>query len=178
MDTEAVIARDPDIIIVAAPRGEGRAGSVTGATSVTSACANTGSWYEDQALSRLGPSVIGATRLCGCWRGSVRVSGAGDFELCAARQCHRRRRSSRCLPVMRTLSPGLACTFSFESFTRREIFLPSLIHACRHHPAGRGQGWWSAHVSSRHQVSAALGQAQLQDLEHLLELEIHLRCIR
>jgi hypothetical protein len=33
-------------------------------------------------------------------------------------------------------------------------------------------------VSSRHQVSAALGQAQLQDLEHLLELEIHLRCIR
>jgi iron complex transport system substrate-binding protein len=67
VDTEAVIARDPDIIIVAAPRGEGaawvsdwkRLGSLAAVRN------NRVVVFEDQALSRLGPSVIGATEgLC------------------------------------------------------------------------------------------------------------------
>jgi iron complex transport system substrate-binding protein len=67
LDTESVIARNPDIIIAAAPPGEGAAwvadwkrfGSLHAvrAGSVVS--------FEDQALSRLGPSVIDATEhLC------------------------------------------------------------------------------------------------------------------
>jgi iron complex transport system substrate-binding protein len=67
VDIEAVIARNPDIIIAAAPRGEGAAwladwkrfGSlkaVRGGRLVA---------FENQALSRLGPSVIDATEeLC------------------------------------------------------------------------------------------------------------------
>ncbi len=67
VDTESVIARDPDIIIAAAPTGEGAAwvadwkrlkslSAVRGGRVVA---------FEDQALSRLGPSVIGATEaLC------------------------------------------------------------------------------------------------------------------
>jgi iron complex transport system substrate-binding protein len=67
VDTEAVIARDPDIIIVAAPQGEGavwvsdwkRLGSLAAVRN------NRVAVFEDQALSRLGPSVIGATEgLC------------------------------------------------------------------------------------------------------------------
>jgi iron complex transport system substrate-binding protein len=67
VDTESVIARDPDIIIVAAPRGEGavwvsdwkRLGSLSAVRT------NRVVVFEDQALSRLGPSVIGATEeLC------------------------------------------------------------------------------------------------------------------
>ena len=67
VDTEAVIARDPDIIIVAAPQGEGavwvndwkRLGSLAAVRN------NRVVVFEDQALSRLGPSVIGATEgLC------------------------------------------------------------------------------------------------------------------
>jgi iron complex transport system substrate-binding protein len=67
VDTEAVIARDPDIIIVAAPQGEGaswvsdwkRLGSLTAVREHRVVV------FEDQALSRLGPSVIGATEgLC------------------------------------------------------------------------------------------------------------------
>jgi iron complex transport system substrate-binding protein len=67
IDTESVIARNPDIIVVAAPPGEGaawvadwkRLGSLKAVRErkVVS--------FEDQALSRLGPSVIDATeRLC------------------------------------------------------------------------------------------------------------------
>ncbi len=67
VDKEAVIARDPDIIIVAAPQGEGavwvsdwkRLGSLSAVRN------NKVVVFEDQALSRLGPSVIGATEgLC------------------------------------------------------------------------------------------------------------------
>ena len=67
VDTEAVIARDPDIIIVAAPQGEGavwvsdwkRLGSLSAVRN------NRVVVFEDQALSRLGPSVLGATEgLC------------------------------------------------------------------------------------------------------------------
>ena len=67
VDTEAVIARDPDIIIVAAPQGEGavwvsdwkRLGSLAAVRN------NRVVVFEDQALSRLGPSVLGATEgLC------------------------------------------------------------------------------------------------------------------
>ncbi len=77
VDTEAVIARDPDIIIVAAPQGEGavwvsdwkRLGSLAAVRN------NRVVVFEDQALSRLGPSVIGATEglcrlLAGLSRGS------------------------------------------------------------------------------------------------------------
>ena len=77
VDTEAVIARDPDIIIVAAPQGEGavwvndwkRLGSLAAVRN------NKVVVFEDQALSRLGPSVIGATEglcrlLAGLSRGS------------------------------------------------------------------------------------------------------------
>ncbi len=77
VDTEAVIARDPDIIIVAAPRGESatwvsdwkRFGSLSAVRD------NRVVVFEDQALSRLGPSVIGATEglcrmLAGLSRGS------------------------------------------------------------------------------------------------------------
>ncbi len=67
VDIEAVIARNPDIILAAAPPGEGAAwiadwkrfpalAAVRSARVVA---------FEDQALSRLGPSVIAATEgLC------------------------------------------------------------------------------------------------------------------
>jgi iron complex transport system substrate-binding protein len=75
VDIEAVIARNPDIILVLAPPGEGAAwvadwqrfpslAAVRGARVVA---------FEDQALSRLGPSVVAATEeLC---RTLARVSG-------------------------------------------------------------------------------------------------------
>ena len=67
VDIESVIARDPDIIVVAAPPGEGAAwladwkrfGSLTAVRRGRLVV------FEDQALSRLGPSVIDATEnLC------------------------------------------------------------------------------------------------------------------
>jgi iron complex transport system substrate-binding protein len=67
VDIEAVIARDPDIIIAAAPSGEGAAW-VADWKQLKSLSAVRGDRvvaFEDQALSRLGPSVIGATEaLC------------------------------------------------------------------------------------------------------------------
>jgi iron complex transport system substrate-binding protein len=67
VDTESVIARDPDIIIAAAPTGEG-AIWVADWKQLKSLSAVRGGRvvaFEDQALSRLGPSVIGATEtLC------------------------------------------------------------------------------------------------------------------
>jgi iron complex transport system substrate-binding protein len=77
VDIEAVIARNPDIILVLAPPGEGAAwaadwqrfpslAAVRGARVVA---------FEDQALSRLGPSVVDATeKLC---RTLARLSRAG-----------------------------------------------------------------------------------------------------
>jgi iron complex transport system substrate-binding protein len=67
VDIEAVIARNPDIIVAAAPPGEGAAwvadwqrfGSLAAVRSARVLA------FEDQGLSRLGPSVIDATaNLC------------------------------------------------------------------------------------------------------------------
>jgi iron complex transport system substrate-binding protein len=67
VDAEAVIARDPDIIVAAAPPGEGAAwlagwrpfGSLKAVREQRLVV------FEDQAFSRLGPSVIDATEgLC------------------------------------------------------------------------------------------------------------------
>src|SRR5205085_2599401 len=67
VDTEAVIARDPDIIIAAAPPGEGAAWLADWKRFPTLAAVRSGRLvvFEDQALSRLGPSVIDASEaLC------------------------------------------------------------------------------------------------------------------
>lgn len=67
VDTESVIARDPDIIIAAAPSGEGAAWvadwqKLRGLRAVRNGRVLA---FEDQALSRLGPSVLDATEeLC------------------------------------------------------------------------------------------------------------------
>ena len=67
VDIESVIARDPDIIIAAAPAGEGAAWvadwkQFKGLSAVRSGRVVA---FEDQGLSRLGPSAIGATEaLC------------------------------------------------------------------------------------------------------------------
>jgi iron complex transport system substrate-binding protein len=67
VSTEAVIARNPDIIVAAAPPGEGaswlrdwkRFGSLTAVRNGRLVS------FEDQRLSRLGPSVVSATQgLC------------------------------------------------------------------------------------------------------------------
>jgi iron complex transport system substrate-binding protein len=67
IDTEAVIARNPDIILAAAPPGEG-AGWVADWQRFPSLDAvrhHRVVAFEDQALSRLGPSVLDATEdLC------------------------------------------------------------------------------------------------------------------
>ena len=67
VDTEAVIARNPDIILAAAPLGEGAAWVADWKRFGSLAAVRSGRVvaFEDQALSRLGPSVIGATEnLC------------------------------------------------------------------------------------------------------------------
>ncbi len=77
VDTEAVIARDPDIIVAAAPEGEGAAwvADWMRLKSLSAVRHRRVVAFEDQALSRLGPSVIGATEelcrtLAGVSRGS------------------------------------------------------------------------------------------------------------
>jgi iron complex transport system substrate-binding protein len=67
VDTESVIARNPDIIIAAAPPGEGAAWVTDWKRfgSLSAVRAGRVVSFEDQALSRLGPSVIDATEhLC------------------------------------------------------------------------------------------------------------------
>jgi iron complex transport system substrate-binding protein len=67
VDMESIIARDPDIIVAAAPTGEGAAwvADWTQLTSLSAVRHKRVVAFEDQALSRLGPSVIGATEnLC------------------------------------------------------------------------------------------------------------------
>src|SRR5579862_376049 len=67
VDTEAVIARNPDIILAAAPPGEGAAWLADWQRFPSLAAVRNGRLvaFEDQALSRLCPSVIDATeRLC------------------------------------------------------------------------------------------------------------------
>lgn len=77
VDTESVIARNPDIIIAAAPSGEGAAwvADWQQLKSLAAVRNHRVVAFEDQALSRLGPSVIGATEalcrtLAGVSRGS------------------------------------------------------------------------------------------------------------
>lgn len=79
IDTEAVLARNPDIIVAAAPPGEGaswlaewrRFGSLSAVRSGRLIA------FEDQRLSRLGPSVVPATEaLCKALAG--RSMSAGD----------------------------------------------------------------------------------------------------
>jgi len=74
LDTEAVIGRNPDIIIAAAPPGEGAAWLADWRRFPTLAAVRSGRLvvFEDQALSRLGPSVIDATE--GLCRTIARVS--------------------------------------------------------------------------------------------------------
>lgn len=79
VDTEAVIARNPDIILAAAPPGEGATWLADWKRFPTLTAVREGRLvaFEDQALSRLGPSVIDATEaLC---RAIARVrDGARD----------------------------------------------------------------------------------------------------
>ncbi|HUE48141.1 MAG TPA: helical backbone metal receptor [Steroidobacteraceae bacterium] len=74
VDTEAVIGRDPDIIIAAAPPGEGAAWLADWKRFATLTAVRSGRLvvFEDQALSRLGPSVIDATE--GLCRAIARVN--------------------------------------------------------------------------------------------------------
>ena len=78
VDTEAVIGRDPDIIIAAAPPGEGAAWLADWKRFATLAAVRSGRLvvFEDQALSRLGPSVIDATE--GLCRAIARVARGAD----------------------------------------------------------------------------------------------------
>jgi iron complex transport system substrate-binding protein len=74
VDIEAVIARNPDIILVLAPPGEGAAWAADWQRfpNLAAVRAQRVVSFEDQALSRLGPSVVGATeKLC---RALARVS--------------------------------------------------------------------------------------------------------
>ncbi|GAC1455606.1 MAG: cobalamin-binding protein [Steroidobacteraceae bacterium] len=67
VDTEAVIGRDPDIIVAASPRGEGAAWLEGWRRFGSMKAVRAGHLvvFEDQAFSRLGPSVIDATEgLC------------------------------------------------------------------------------------------------------------------
>ncbi|HLY52156.1 MAG TPA: helical backbone metal receptor [Steroidobacteraceae bacterium] len=76
VDVEAVIARDPDIIIAAGPPGESAAWLPDWRRFRTLAAVRNGRLlaFEDQALSRLGPSFLDATEaLC---REIARVGGA------------------------------------------------------------------------------------------------------
>jgi iron complex transport system substrate-binding protein len=78
VDTEAVIGRDPDIIIAAAPPGEGAAWLADWKRFATLTAVRSGRLvvFEDQALSRLGPSVIDATE--GLCRAIARVARGAD----------------------------------------------------------------------------------------------------
>jgi iron complex transport system substrate-binding protein len=67
VDIEAVIARNPDIILIAAPPGEGAAWVADWKRYPVLSAVRSGRViaFEDQGLSRLGPSVIDATEnLC------------------------------------------------------------------------------------------------------------------
>lgn len=68
VDVEAVIARNPDIIIAAAPPGEAAAWLAEWRRFPSLSAVRTGRLipFEDDRLSRLGPSVVAATEaLCG-----------------------------------------------------------------------------------------------------------------
>lgn len=63
VQVEAVITRDPDLIIAAAPPGDGPQWLQAWRKFPTLKAVRTGNLlnFQDQALSRLGPSVVGAT---------------------------------------------------------------------------------------------------------------------
>lgn len=74
VDVEAVLARDPDVIVAAAPVGEGAAWLAEWRRFGALKAVRTGALlaFEDQALSRLGPSVLPATEaLCGALDAAV-----------------------------------------------------------------------------------------------------------
>jgi iron complex transport system substrate-binding protein len=76
IDTEAVIARDPDIIVAAAPPSEGASWLAEWKRFGSLKAVRTGRLvaFEDQRLSRLGPSVVLATEaLCK----ALATSGSG-----------------------------------------------------------------------------------------------------
>ena len=67
VDVEAVVARDPDIIVAAAPPGAGAEWLADWKRFTTLRAVRTGGLiaFEDQRLTRLGPSVVDATEgLC------------------------------------------------------------------------------------------------------------------
>jgi iron complex transport system substrate-binding protein len=67
IDVEAVVARDPDIIVAAAPPGAGAEWLADWKRFTTLRAVRTGNLiaFEDQRLTRLGPSVVDATEaLC------------------------------------------------------------------------------------------------------------------
>ena len=75
IDVEAVLARDPDVIVAAAPVGEAAAWLADWRRFGTLRAVRTGALvpFEDQALSRLGPSVLPATEaLCQALDGALR----------------------------------------------------------------------------------------------------------
>jgi iron complex transport system substrate-binding protein len=75
VDIEAVIARNPDIIVAAAPPGEGAAWVADWRRFGMLAAVRNGRVvaFEDQSLSRLGPSVLDATEnLCRTIAGAIR----------------------------------------------------------------------------------------------------------
>jgi len=78
VDTEAVFTRNPDIILAAAPPGEGAAWLADWKRFPTLAAARGGRLvaFEDQAFSRLGPSVIDATEALCRTLARVRDGGA------------------------------------------------------------------------------------------------------
>ena len=78
VETEAVIARNPDIIIAAAPPGEGAAWLADWKRFPTLAAVRGGRLvaFEDQAFSRLGPSVIDSTEALCRTLARVRDGGA------------------------------------------------------------------------------------------------------
>lgn len=67
IDVEAVVARDPDIIVAAAPQGAGQEWLADWKRFTTLRAVRKGNLisFEDQRLTRLGPSVVDATEgLC------------------------------------------------------------------------------------------------------------------
>lgn len=77
IDTEAVIARNPDIIVAAAPPGEAASWLAEWRRFPSLAAVRNGRLvaFEDQALSRLGPSVVPATEaLCKALGGGAAAS--------------------------------------------------------------------------------------------------------
>ena len=126
IDTEAVIARNPDVIVAAAPPGEAASWLAEWKRFPSLTAVRTGRLipFEDRRLSRLGPSVVPATEaLCKALAGKAapgaltaphqsRPYQSRKLLNCRGMSSVEPRkswmadcRSSRLLPVTRTLSP-------------------------------------------------------------------------